>query len=176
MASWEAFLKDIQGLHGFIEQQKKLLNKTALQQMMDSHVQQIIGRANMTCTAEGAAEFTTLISAGPWDDEQKTRLANWISELLMKTGKASKPVKRENQHLESFAGYFSSGDQQCLQDPSVSDHTKLDRHLPAQFVANGFVGDLRCLIAQRCSVLESSGYTTMSSCCKTSHHVASFRW
>ena len=121
------FLKEINGIHSFIESQKKISDKQRLEAVMDDHVKRLAGREDLTCTPENASEFVTLISKGPWSDDHKNKLGKWIHEVLMNSSPGSrKGAKRENQSIESFANYFSEKDVKCLSDKDAPLSVKLD--------------------------------------------------
>lgn len=124
--SWQAFVKEVEGLHTFIESQKKIIDKKTLEEVMHAHVQQIIGRSNLTCNADNASDFVTLISTGPWSDDQKKTLGTWVHGILMGSASQQKSPKREPQMVDTFANYFSQNDLKILSDKENGIHAKLD--------------------------------------------------
>lgn len=97
------FLKEINGIHSFIESQKKISDKQRLEAVMDDHVKRLAGREDLTCTPENASEFVTLISKGPWSDDHKNKLGKWIHEVLMNSSPGSrKGAKRETKALKAL--------------------------------------------------------------------------
>ena len=71
-ATWKA---ELQGLHGF-------LVNLGTKAEAAKHTGQVINRLKLVqgFTAEHASEAVTLISSGPWPEEQKTQLTTAVSE------------------------------------------------------------------------------------------------
>ena len=92
---WDNLLKEVEGLHEFIEAQKAVCEKSQIQAMLESHASQI-SRRTLQCSAEGAKAFTALVSKGPWSDAQKASLGSWCGEQLLNSVQAPVP-KREGR-------------------------------------------------------------------------------
>ena len=129
---WREFLKEVEGIHGFIEAQKRVMGDTpALHQLTKTHATQIARRTGLTCTAEEAREFTDLVARGPWAAEEKASLGAWCSQVLLgssPTGKTNKDV----QTVSSFANYFSEADVLVLSEAENTLALKLDCVLSAE--------------------------------------------
>lgn len=125
--SWDKLLKEIEGLHDFIETQKAVCEKDQIQAMLESHAAQISGRT-LQCSAEEAKAFTAMVSKGPWSDQQKATLAKWCGEQLLNSspGTRAKGKRRETQTVQSFAQFFSEKDCEVLADNGITLATKLD--------------------------------------------------
>ena len=114
--TWPKLLTDVQGLHDFVEAQKAIIDKQNLEKLMQSHVDQISGRSSVSCSAEDAKLFTSLVSKGPWTDAQKQRLGEWCSNMLLQSSPSTnkKGNRRLGQVAKSFAQYFSGKDVEIL--------------------------------------------------------------
>ena len=99
-ATWKA---ELQGLHGF-------LVNLGTKAEAAKHTGQVINRLKLVqgFTAEHASEAVTLISSGPWPEEQKTQLTTAVSDALLDTNPS--PKRRPGQVVKSFAGFFSEKD------------------------------------------------------------------
>lgn len=123
---WDNLLKEVEGLHEFIEAQKAVCEKSQIQAMLESHASQI-SRRTLQCSAEGAKAFTALVSKGPWSDAQKASLGSWCGEQLLNSSPGSRTkARRETQTVASFAHYFSEKDCATLGDKETTLSTKLE--------------------------------------------------
>ena len=119
--TWEAFLSEIAQLQGFIDNQKKVVDKKNLAECMAAHVKQITSRSNLTTNAEG----------GPWTDDQKLQLGNWASDILLQSSPGGQSKKRDSQVVTAFHQYFSKHDVKVLSDAETPVQLKLECILTA---------------------------------------------
>ena len=124
---WDKLLKEIEGLHDFIEAQKAVCEKDQIHAMLESHAIQITSRT-LECSAEQAKAFTAIVSKGPWSDQQKATLAKWCGEQLLNSspGTRAKGKRRETQTAQSFSQFFSEKDCEALADKELTLATKLE--------------------------------------------------
>lgn len=103
-ATWKA---ELQGLHGF------LVNLGAKAEAA-KHASAVIQRLKCVqgMTPDNASEAVTLISSGPWPEEQKTQLTTAISDALLDANPS--PKRRPGQVVKSFSGFFSANDVDIL--------------------------------------------------------------
>ena len=113
---WQKLLGEVQGLHDFVEAQKTIMDKPNLEKLMQAHVDQISARSSVSCSAEDAKLFTSLVSKGPWTEAQKQRLAEWCSKMLLESSPTARKgnSRRPGQVATSFAQYFSGKDVDIL--------------------------------------------------------------
>jgi hypothetical protein len=114
--TWQKLLGEVQGLHDFVEAQKTIMDKPNLEKLMQAHVDQISARSSVSCSAEDAKLFTSLVSKGPWTEAQKQRLAEWCSKMLLESSPTARKgnSRRPGQVATSFAQYFSGKDVDIL--------------------------------------------------------------
>ena len=132
---WDKFLKELQGLHDFVESQKAVCDKSQVHSMLEAHAKQITSRS-LTCSADEARTFTSMVSKGPWTDEQKASLGSWAAEQLLNSSPGGKTKRRETQCITTFAHYFSVKDCEVLADQEASLSCKLECSWTASIVAS----------------------------------------